>query len=355
MKRILILFLSLLLTIAATGCSPRRRKQSGTPEDTPADSNENPFQTGDDLSAGIDSIGHDAVNPNRDKDGKKLPFEYNGGEISIPYEVHASGKTKEIGFLLYIDGIAQPYKVDGSDAACEYMHIFNLKENDKEHPFTFIFEPVTGKKGDTLSMGIVSVYAPGFMPDMKKASGYGMYHSTLLSDYELHFNQDAKGKDASAMPKYPYLKNVKQATEPITQDYLDSLSVFSGMVPITLELLNKEVFSQQFLNGQGGLIDNLKVNEDGTLHVTFKIMGYPGARYKSTFYINHKAITDGKNTSFETVLTKGNVSVIEADLELSQLEDFNTFYVVSALCNVQELWEDGTSLLKTPSVLLYKK
>lgn len=355
MKKTFILLLSLLLTIAVSGCTPQRSEPSSSPNDSSAVSDKNPFQAEDEMSGGVlGGIGHSPTNMNRDENGKKLPFVYDGGEINIPYKVSAAGKAKNVGFLVFVDGIAQPYKTDTA-SAYQTMHIMDLEEDDKEYPFSIIFEPVTGKKGDTLSLMIVSVYAPDFMPDMVNSSSYGMYHDTLAADYEITFEADAQSPDGTALPKYKQLQNVKQSTEPVTQDYLDSLSVYSGMEDITLETLNKQVFAQQFFDGQGGLISNLNVNADGTLHVTFKIVGYPGARYRHTFYINHQALTDGKNTSFETILTKGNVSVIEADIELSELEDFNTFYVVSTLCNVQELWEDGKFLNKTASVLFYKK
>lgn len=355
MKKIFILLLSLLLTIAIAGCSPKRSDPSSASDNSSTVSDKNPFQDEDEMSGDVlGSIEHSPTNMNRDENGKKLPFVYAGGEMNISYEVYASGKAKNVGFLVFVDGIAQPYK---TDTAPDYqtMHIMDLEEDDKEYTFSIIFEPVTGKKGDTLSLMIVSVYAPDFMPDMENTSSYGMYHETLAGEYEITFEANAQNPDSTALPKYKQLQNVKQSTEPVTQDYLESLSVYSGMEDITLETLNKQVFAQQFFDGQGGLISNLKVNADGTLHVTFKIVGYPGARYRHTFYINHQALSDGKNTSFETILTKGNVSVIEADIELSELEDFNTFYVVSTLCNVQELWEDGKFLNKTASVLLYKK
>lgn len=353
MKKTAIFLLSLLL-IAAAGCSSQKDKPSGSPDTSPAGSEKNPFQSEDEGSAGVlGSIGHSPVNPNRDDNGKILPFVYKGGEMNIAYAVNASGKAKNVGFLVFVDGISQPYKTD-SDATYTTMHVVNLVKDHEDYPFSILFDPVTGKKGETLSLTIVSVYAPDFMPDMVKTSGYGLYHDTLANNYEIRFEKDAKLPDSSSLPKYRQIRNVKQSTEPITQSYIDRLSVFSGMQTITLETLNKQVFAQQFFNGQGGLISNLQVNADGTLHITFKITGYPRARYRNTMYINHQALTDGENTSFETTLTKGNVSIIEGDLELSGLEGLNTFYVISTLCNVQELWEDGTPLIKTPSVLLYK-
>lgn len=355
MKRIFILFLSLSLIILPTGCSSQKSEVSSSPDNSSEISKKNPFQSEDEATGGVlESIGHGPVSPNLDDSGKILPFVYNGGEISISYQVKASGKAKNVGFLVFVDGISQPYKTD-SDAVYKTMHILNLEENDKDYPFSFIFYPVTGEKGETLSLTIVSVYAPDFMPDMVKTSSYGAYHDTLANNYEIRFEKDAELPDSSTLPKYMKLQNVSQSTEPITQEYIDSLSVFSGFETITLETLNKQVFAQQFFESQGGLISNLKVNADGTLHVDFKITGYPGSRYRNTFYINHKALTDGETTSFETVLTKGNVSVIEADIDLSELEDYNTFYVISTLCNYQELWEDGMPFIKSSSVLLYKK
>lgn len=353
MKKFFVLLLVLVLTLTATGCTKSRSASNNAPSENVA-SAKNPFETPDEMEADILSgIGHSPTNLNWDEHGKKLPFVYEGGEMSIPYEVSATGNAKNVGFLVFVDGTAQPYKTDTA-SVYQTMHILDLEEDNKEHPFSIVFEPVTGKQGDTLSLIIVSVYAPNFMPDMEHTSSYGMYHETLAGDYEIIFEEDANTPDSSALPKYKHLQAVKQSTEPITQDYLDSLSVYSGMEAVTLETLNKQVFAQAVFKDQEGLTSNLNVHVDGTLHVTFRIVGYPGARYRNTFYINHQALWDGSSTSFETVLTKGNVSVIEADIPLSELEDFNTFYVVSSLCNVQELWEDGKFLNKTDSILLYK-
>lgn len=354
MKRFFTLLITLLFTLSVTGCTPNKNESNNIPNSNTA-SNENPFKASDEMSGDVYSgIGHSPTKINQDKNGNKMPFVYKGGEINIPYQVSASGKARNVGFLVFVDGIAQPYKTDTAHSY-QTMHVMNLEVDNKEYPFSIIFEPVTGKKGDTLSLMIVSVYAPDFMPDMKNTSSYGLYHETLAGDYEITFETDAHTPESAALPKYKQLQNVKLSTEPVTQDYLNSLSVYSGMEAITLETLNKQVFAQQFFDGQGGILSNLKVNADGTLHVTFKIVGYPGARYRNTFYINHQAMSDGKNTSFETVLTKGNVSVVEADINLSELKDLNTFYVVSTLCNVQELWEYGKFLNKTSSVLLYRK
>ena len=343
MKKYCVLLLVALLTVAAaSGCAP----QPYGPDESASPPKESLFEMETDLG----SLGHGPASPDRDEAGARLPFVYEGGEMRLEYEVHATGMAKNVGFLVFIDGIAQPYRLD--ETSCQYMHIFDLEADAKSYPFSFVFTPVTGTKGDTLALTVVGVYGPSFMPDMEEASGYRGYQTTLEGFYELYFKADADLPDSSAVPRHRCLE-IEQSTEPITQEYLDILSDIGK--PVTLETLNEKIVVELMFNGQRRYIDSYAIEADGTLHVTFKITGRPGARYRHTFYIGHQALTDGENVSFETVLTDGNISVIEAKIDLAKLEDLGTFYVVSALCNAQEIMEDRWSFVKTPSVLLYKK
>jgi len=345
MKKYCVLLLVALLTVAAaSGCAP----QPYGPDESASPPKESLFEMETDLG----SLGHGPASPDRDEAGARLPFVYEGGEMRLEYEVHAAGMAKNVGFLVFVDGIAQPYRLNETATSCQYMHIFDLEEDAKSYPFSFVFTPVTGTKGDTLALTVVGVYGPSFMPDMEEASGYRGFQTTLEGFYELYFKADADLPDSSAVPRHRCLE-IEQSTEPITQEYLDILSDIGK--PVTLETLNEKIVVELMFNGQRRYIDSYAIEADGTLHVTFKITGRPGARYKHTFYINHQALTDGENVSFETVLTDGNISVIEAKIDLAKLEDLGTFYVVSALCNAQEIMEDRWSFVKTPSVLLYKK
>ena len=51
--------------------------------------------------------------------------------LEIPFSITgaSSGKTTEIGVLLFVDGVAQPYSAvyeDGTELEESYMQIFNL-------------------------------------------------------------------------------------------------------------------------------------------------------------------------------------------------------------------------------------
>lgn len=349
-KKLGILVSLILLLVSMTGCSDQ--KADVNENINTSDVSNNPFEEENDPSNGS-SLGHGQSNPQLDKSGNRLPISYDGGEIKLDYNVNASGKAKNVGFLVFIDGIPQPYKFNTTEASYEYMHMFELSEDNKDELFTFVFTPVTGKKGDTLQVIITSVYNPAFMPDMKETVSYAGYHTTLEFYTEMVFNQDADVLDTSFVPQCEYLNHVTLTSEPITPTFLETLDTAMGAVDI--EELNTRVLTKLYIDDADmNTTHNLQVKKSGTLHVTLKILGHPGVRYKSTFYINHKALTSKDEISVETMLTKGNVSVIDVDIDLDKLEDFNTFYVISVPCNVADFPDDIITLEKTASILLYK-
>ncbi|MBU5266707.1 beta-glucanase/beta-glucan synthetase [Virgibacillus proomii] len=314
--------------------------------------NQNPFELDEKDSVDLGNIGHGLVNPKLDENGKILPLSYDGGELKIDYNVEAAGKAKNVGFLIFVDGIPQPYKFNSSEAPYEYMHNFDLKEDNVNKTFSFIFTPVTGKRGDTLTVSITSVYNPAFIPDMKESSSYGNYHSTLESVFSLDFNKDADTLDASSIPQYEYISNVRQSAEPITKELMKTQEGFST---IDSEALEERVFSDLYIDDVNmAKRDNFQVKDSGTIHVTFKLFGHPGVKYRNTFYLNHKAITSKDGNSFETVLAKGEAAVIDLDIDLEKSEDFNTFYVVSVPVNAADFPDDVVVSEKTMSKLLYK-
>lgn len=344
--------LLIILALIAAGCSHQPAEihdpAPGRQED------DNPFQANEEETGILDTMGHGFANPKMDETGEeRLPLRYTGGELEIDYYVNASGKAKNVGFLVFVDGKPQPYKFNETAAPYEYMHIFDVKEEDKDTPFKFIFTPVIGKKGETLHITITSVYNPSFMPDMKETSSYGGYHSTLQATGSLFFEKDAEVLRSSDISGRGYLSGVSLSTEPITDKLLKK---HSGMQTIDLETLEHQVLSELYLDGQSAAkMDHLQIGDDGTLQVSFKLFGHPGIKYQNTFYINHQAVTtiDG-DSSFETMLAKGEVAVVDAELDLKKLDNLNTFYVVSVPMNAEDFPDDVVVLEKTRSILLYK-
>lgn len=131
--------------------------QSAKNEDTPSSEPEelfieDPFETGDTANADIlGQLGHGPAEIILNEDGTRAVYEYNGSQFELEYHVTTSGTAKNMGFLLFLDGIPQPYQVDG-EGDVDYMHMFELEDDDQAYPFSFVFTPVTGSAGDTLGL-----------------------------------------------------------------------------------------------------------------------------------------------------------------------------------------------------------
>ena len=92
-------------------------------------------------------------------------YTYDGESLEIPFSITgaSSGKTTEIGVLLFVDGVAQPYSAvyeDGTELEESYMQIFNLDYEQQEN-FDMVFQPVTGKAGETVPVMAVTLPPPG--------------------------------------------------------------------------------------------------------------------------------------------------------------------------------------------------
>ena len=68
-----------------------------------------------------------------------------------------------------------------------------------------------------------------------------------------------------------------------------------------------------------------------------------------SFFLNHKPISFEGAVSCDVTLSKGNVWIIEATIDIAKLDGFNTFYATAVAA-------DGNSVTsKTGSILLYRE
>lgn len=340
----------MLLLLIITGCSA----DNGVEEKEQvaiSDANENPFEIDEEDTVIMGSISHGYSNIEINDNDEVIPLSYDGDEVVLDYYVQAEGKATNVGFLVYTDGIAQPYKLNMTDSDYQYMHIIDLEEN-VDTPFQFIFTPITGEKGDTVNITITSVYHPSFIPDMKEATSYGGYHDTLSVMRPIEFHENPKLLELEELPTNKFLKDVRLSTEAVTDDLLKRLG---GLITIDSEMLETSVFNIVEIEDKSDYDDTFQIDKQGHVHIQFKIVGHPGVIYQNTFYLNHQALSDqdGKR-SFETKLMKGEVAVIDIELDVETLDDFSTFYVVSTPVNPDDFYEDVITPIKTPSVLLYK-
>lgn len=327
----------LLLSLSACG-------NYTVPDNTPPPSQDvqpNPFDVAEDEAEFLAAISHQAVKPNISESGERLPFEYNGGEFQLEYQYSVTGKLDSTGFLLFLDGQPQPYKVDEATADYEYCHTFVAAEGQT---FSFLFEPVTGSAGDILTLTVVSITNPSFQPDMNSTSGYGWYHKTLDFSVQLHFNADTP----DTHPNYPSVREIFSQDgvreEKVTAQYIETELSKCGWGSVSMDTLDDRIYYT--LSYDSNIVyDNLSVSEPVTLRYT--MCGTPGASYNIAFFLDHQPVKIGEGTSCSITLSKGGVVEIEALIDPNMLGQFNTFYCVAVPQNAM-----SAPFYKSDSILL---
>lgn len=288
-------------------------------------------------------------------DNNTYTLSYEGGEMEIPYFMKGSGIAKKSGFFLFLDGIPQPYKVKGVDVGYQYMHLFELEEN-REEVYVFQFIPVTGKAGEQLSICIASITNPEFIPDMKDSVSYGHSHKALETIYPILFQKDAE-QDKSLSGAInengkELLKGFELKMAETDQNFVNELERETPIGSLDLE---KDVITRLYISEESmRLLETVDITGKQTIHIKYIILGHPGAEYKTIFYLNHEPLTYKDTSSFLSVLKKGQMGVIEFDLDTAELEN-TTFYAISVPCNDDDYPDDVLMMYKSNSVIFYEE
>ena len=329
-----------LLSLAACG-------NYAIPDSTPPPSQAvaaNPFEAAEEDAGFLAMLTHEAASADFSESGERLPFTYDGGEFRLDYRFSLTGKMDTVGFLLFLDGQPQPYKVNDTTAEYEYCHSFPAGEDQS---FSFLFEPVTGSTGDTLALTVVSITNPDFQPDMESTSSYGWYHKTLDSRVELQFNADAPAAHSDLPPIREIFVQSDVREEKVTAQYVESELPKHGWGGVSMDALDSGIYYTFSCDG-GITYDNLRVSAPVTLQ--FTMCGTAGASYSIAFYLDHQPVKIGESTSCAITLSKRSVIEIEAVIDPDKLGEFNTFYCVAVPQN-----EASAPFFKTNSILLYKE
>lgn len=346
-KRYFSIILSLCLLFSMTACGDLGSSDIFDDDSAQKESSQTDDPFGEIETAGNFSgaISHGAADPNLDQNQMKLPFEYNGGEISVEYFFRSEGDLVGIGFLLFLDGIPQAYKISSSEAEYEYCHTFPA-EGQKEVNFEFIFTPCTGSAGDTLNLTVLSITNPDFQPDMIQSSGYGWYHKMLPYESKIHFNVDADSAE------YPVTKELflsaSLSDEKVTASFLENELSQYGWGNVSLDTLNDGMFYTISYDGSF-IYNHINVDNKETVSVRFTVCGVAGEDFRISFWGNHQPISNDGILAWQASVKKGNLITIEAVIDISSMDDFTTFYAIAV-----PIGNSTSAAYKTESILLYK-
>ena len=350
MKKIYLLIVSMITCLCVlVGCGSQSEDFSFVEEEQ----SENPFEQEDgNLNTTVmGTISHGVLWG----DNNTYCLTYGGGEMEIPCFVQGSGIARNCGFLIFVDGVPQPYKVKELDTAYQYMHLFELEE-DREEAYTLQFTPVTGETGNKLSVCITSITNPEFMPDMKDSVSYGHSHQALEAVYPVLFQADAGQDEALSeavnTDSREYLRDLEMKEMETDQDYIRELEEEGHAGAMDLE---KDVQTRLYISEESMLLpEAADITGKETIHVRYIILGHPGAEYKTAFYLNHEPLAYDGEKSFLSVLKSGQMGVIEFDLDTADLEN-TTFYAISVPCNSADYPNDVLMMYKSNSVVFYRE
>jgi hypothetical protein len=121
------------------------------------------------------------------------------------------------------------------------------------------------------------------------------------------------------------------------------------MFEVTPVNYESNIFARIFYDGDSNKTDNLQVDSNGLLNVTYALSGQPDTAFRTTFYVNHQPIASTDGISYDMTIGKGDYPVLDITIDTGKLGELNTFYAIS----VPTDGSDGF-VQKTPSILLYK-
>ncbi len=269
-------------------------------------------------------------------------FSYSGEALDIPFKLMGTkeGAPQEVGLLLFVNGIAQPYSIafdDGTELADAYMQTFQL-EQDVENIFHLIFQPVTGKAGDTLSVQAVTILTPSYLPEEENPN-YGYYHSANITiPLQIAFEKDAPSEgQKKASDSYEIVDIPKSITDN---------DEFFGIESSRDANTNLSVVSAEDENSP------VLYSKDGTVTFKVRLYGGPEANQNITVYVNHEPVqVDGAD--YLAVRTQKD-KMVEATIRLSvsAFGEKNTIYAIAASTGRDS---NLTETVKSSSVLFINR
>lgn len=249
------------------------------------------------------------------------------------YLKNCADKTTDFGLLIFVNGIRQPYRTD-DDAESSILHIFDVKHEEKKTQ-TIQFEPIIGEDGDILSVEIISMFQPNYIPN----------GNTKQSDY--HFNHKISSMFPSEMT---VTEKTGKAFPAICKDYqsekisdelrskynkMDASGLYSGDND-----LDHTVFIETLKNGLLVTPADRRKGEIAempfTLQDTVTLCMYGGntpCQYRVSMYINHKLVSGVFDGADYIDMTPSRDTICKKTIDLSKtnlgLSEYNHMYFIA--------------------------
>lgn len=327
----------ILLLLAGCAIKPDEHKVTNLPDLPP-----NPFEIepNDVPDRQIGGFKIDTLNFHPFTDGS--PLSYEGKPIEISFEVENGGPAKDVGLMLFVDGVVQPHKVIKSSQtlpglkpidAEQFLSVHDLS-TDEQIQITVQFVPVAGRQGDLLSFNRMFMLKPSYLPSSENGF-FGIFQSGDPIEFgQIELKVDAPTQ-ANSLP-------VEVSAEPIPEvRKIDHEGNPTGRVLSPFFLFN---------DGSADYPGKVYLNE-GKVKLRVQTGGGAEAEYRITIFINHIPVQINGHDSFLIRSKYDNVVTYEFELNLPGLPHLNSLYMI-ALPVSDGYVINPNSGAKSPSILL---
>jgi len=263
---------------------------------------------------------------------------YSGSQVDINYRIAVTGDVNNVGFLLFVDGIAQPYKTNITPSY-EYMHEFNFNSGNDELFFTFSFVPVTGTVDKESTITVLSINSPNLYTVNENFQFVGLHHAVSVVNLPLYLNEQLTNE--------PFDFGVNILSK------LKGIEITQGEIELdALSRIDEKGVTAQLLY-DGSTTSEIQIDEDN-LKMSFEIYDLDETRYYTTIFLNHEPIIyDGFHT-FETKTINERKDILFLDFDVSKLSEKNVLYAISIPIDNNPGDEYVKPVIKSDTVLIRK-
>lgn len=259
----------------------------------------------------------DCADPSKlHRDDYGIYWNYEGGEITYPFELGTTGVMGDngIGILLFVDGQPQAYRTD-ENPEYAYLHTFYPKANFP-YKTNFYFTPLTGQAGDTLEIFTTTILDP----DHTAAEGtVGMVQtfSSAAGAFRIYYQQTPP---ETAFPEAnPWLSEIAITYEDtMNRDWIGWSDTDK----------TDTVETHFYVNGEELKNVHYSVSSEETLSLRFEIWGAPLFHYGLVFYVDNEPVCGADGEPIFVDVQEGKKTVVTAELSLPEFDGESVYYAI---------------------------
>lgn len=311
MYRVVTIIFTLVFMISLAGCKSENKKVNTDKK------HDNPFELKGSTNATIDySFGFGVDSPDPDK----RILTYNGKDVEVSYSFNNGPNECNLGLRIYVNGLIQPYRIN-KETKEETMKEFPLKGNENKK-FIISFIPVTGEKGDNLSVFFVTMLNPQIVKYSSDFKFFGNNQKiNQLLPWKMTFLKDTEKRSSNISTEFK--------TNAMSDDFKKKFIQHPGTDKERNALDNKLFL--ELMNGNTVIdTDKLDINENEKKEITVRAYGGNTGRYRISVYLDHKLIPIEGNYDYADVdIAKDCISSITFTLDEQKYKESNDLYAVA--------------------------